>query len=58
MRVAKDEIRHWVEFDNVVINEDLGVATEAVRAILHGAGSGTKRLTGLPAFVAGLGDEV
>ena len=23
MRVARDEIRHWVEFDHVVVNEDL-----------------------------------
>jgi guanylate kinase len=55
MRVACDEIRHWVEFDHVVVNEDLSVATEAVRAVLHGARSATGRLTGLRGFVAGLG---
>ena len=32
MRVARDEICHWVEFDHVVVNEDLPTATEAVRA--------------------------
>lgn len=57
MRVAKDEIRHWVEFDHVVVNEDLAVATEQVRAVLHAARSGTRRMTGLPGFVAALGDE-
>jgi guanylate kinase len=55
MRVACDEIRHWVEFDHVVVNEDLSVATETVRAVLHGARSATGRLTGLRGFVAGLG---
>ena len=54
MRVATEEIRHWVEFDHVVINEDLSVATEAVRAVLHGARCATVRLTGLAGFVAGL----
>jgi guanylate kinase len=55
MRVAQDEICHWVEFDHVVVNEDLPTATEAVRAVLRGARSATPRLTGLPAFVAALG---
>jgi guanylate kinase len=54
MRVACDEICHWVEFDHVVVNEDLTVATETVRAALHAARSATARLTGLPGFVAGL----
>jgi guanylate kinase len=54
MRVATEEIRHWVEFDHVVVNEDLAVATEVVRSVLHGARSASRRLSGLPAFVAGL----
>jgi guanylate kinase len=54
MRVAQDEICHWVEFDHVVVNEDLAVATETVRAVLHAARARTARLTGLPGFVAGL----
>jgi guanylate kinase len=54
MRVATEEIRHWVEFDHVVVNEDLAVATEAVRAVLHGARSVTGRLAGLPGFVSSL----
>ena len=57
MRVARDEIRHWVEFDHVVVNEDLPTATAAVRAVLRGAGSATRRMSGLPAFVAGLRPE-
>jgi guanylate kinase len=54
MRVACDEIRHWVDFDHVVVNEDLAVATETVRAVLHGARSATSRLVGLGGFVGGL----
>jgi guanylate kinase len=54
MRVATEEIRHWVEFDHVVVNEDLAIATEAVRGVLHAARSATPRLTGLRTFVQGL----
>ena len=54
MRVARDEIRHWVEFDHVVVNEDLATATETVRAVLHAARSATSRLIGLGGFIAGL----
>lgn len=54
MRVARDEIRHWVDFDHVVVNEDLAAATETVRAVLHAARSATRRLTGLGGFIAGL----
>jgi guanylate kinase len=55
MHVAREEIRHWVEFDHVVLNEHLPTATEAVRAILHAARSATSRLLGLTGFVEGLG---
>jgi guanylate kinase len=54
MRVACDEIRHWVEFDHVVVNEDLSIATETVRSVLHAARSATSRLIGLNGFVVGL----
>jgi guanylate kinase len=55
MRVAREEIRHWVEFDHVVLNEHLPTATEAVRAVLHAARTATSRLVGLTGFVEGLG---
>jgi len=55
MRMARDEIRHWVEFDHVVVNEDLSAATETVRAVLHAARAATSRSTGLRGFVEGLG---
>jgi guanylate kinase len=55
MRVAQDEIRHWVDFDHVVVNENLATATETVRAVLHAARSVTRRMIGLEGFVAGMG---
>ena len=57
MKVACDEIRHWAEFDHVVINEDLARAAESVRTVLHAARSATQRLAGLRAFVGGLAEE-
>lgn len=54
MRVARDEIRHWTEFDHVVVNDELVSATEAVRAILHAARQSTRRQVGLEAFVSNL----
>ncbi|MEA2778437.1 MAG: guanylate kinase [Acetobacteraceae bacterium] len=51
MRVAREEIRHCVEFDHAVLNEHLPTATEAVRAVLHAARSATQRLVGLTGFV-------
>jgi guanylate kinase len=54
MRVAREEIRHWVEFDHVVVNEHLPTATEAVRAVLRAARSATSRAVGLTGFVEGL----
>lgn len=54
MRVARDEIRHWEAFDHVVINDNLLVATEAVRSVLHAARSARDRMTGLRDFVTEL----
>jgi guanylate kinase len=54
MRVARDEISHWMEFDHVVINDDLARAVEDVRAILHAARLTGERQVGLEAFVQAL----
>ena len=55
MRLARDEISHWAEFDHVVVNENLAAAVAAVQAILHAARLATSRQVGLSAFVQGLG---
>jgi guanylate kinase len=54
MRVARDEIGHWREFDHVVVNDDLATAVETARAILHAGRAATGRMPGLDAFVDGL----
>jgi guanylate kinase len=51
MRVARDEIGHWREFDHVVMNDSLPHAIAAVRAILHAARLATARQTGLESVV-------
>jgi len=55
MRLARDEISHWAEFDHVVINDDLLVATQAVRAVLHAGRLATTRQAGLSGFIEALG---
>jgi guanylate kinase len=57
MRVATEEIRHWVDFDHVVVNEVLTAATEQVRAVLHAARSATARQIGLSVFAEQLESE-
>ena len=54
MRAARDEISHWGEFDHVVVNRDLGVATATVRSVLHAARCTRARQPGLIEFVATL----
>ena len=54
MRLARDEIGHWAEFDHVLVNEDFDRAVAAVRAVLHAARLVTGRLTGLHDFVSRL----
>ena len=54
MRLARDEIAHWREFDHVLVNDDLDQAVAAVRSVLHAARIATVRQHGLPAFVANL----
>ena len=54
MRLARDEIGHWAEFDHVVVNDDLPTAIAAVRAVLAAARLATARQIGLAGFVGGL----
>ncbi len=55
MALAREEISHCGEFDHILVNDDLGRTVASVRAVLAAARCATPRLTGLPAFLAGLG---
>lgn len=54
MRGASNEIRHWIEYDYVVINHDVARSVEAVRAILVAERLRRSRLIGLRGFVHNL----
>jgi guanylate kinase len=54
MRGASDEIRHWIEYDYVVINHEVERSVQAVRAILTAERVRRSRLTGLKSFVYNL----
>jgi guanylate kinase len=54
MAASREEMRHWDEFDHVLVNDDFAATVAAARAILHAARTRRSRLPWLPAFVAGL----
>ncbi len=54
MAVAREEMRHWDEFDHVLVNDDFATTVAAVRAVLHAARTRRSRLPWLPGFVEGL----
>ncbi|MDG6094937.1 guanylate kinase [Acetobacter sp. AN02] len=55
MAAALDEISHWQEFDQVIVNVELDRAIAEARAVLTAARLRTSRQTGLSDFVAGFG---
>jgi guanylate kinase len=54
MRGASSEIRHWIEYDYVVINHDVARSVESVRAILVAERLRRSRLIGLKNFIHNL----
>ncbi len=56
MQAARTEIAHAAEFDHVLVNTEFNAALAGCRAVLHAARLATHRLSGLPGFIAGLGN--
>ena len=54
---AREEIRHWLDYDYVVVNDDLGRAYASVRAIVAAERLRRDRRPGLHQFVTGLLEE-
>jgi guanylate kinase len=51
---AATEIRHWDEYDYVIVNDDLTRSITTLKGILAAERVRRQRLLGMPAFVAGL----
>jgi len=54
MRRAADEISHWAEYEYVLINEDMDICLDRVRAIVSAERSKRSSQTGLNGFVRDL----
>lgn len=54
MKKSGDEMSHWDAYDYIVVNENIGIAFEAVKSILSAERLKRERQTGLPAFVSDL----
>lgn len=54
MAKAADEISHWAEYDYVIVNDNIELSLNKVRAILHAERLKRERQTGLVQFVRGL----
>ena len=58
LRNALDELRTAVEFDRVVVNDDLGAAVADVEAMLEGRGNAVRPHPPLDGLVAGIAAEI
>jgi guanylate kinase len=54
MAKASDEMSHWFEYDYIIVNEDLEISIQRVRAILLAERLKRHRQVGLAEFVKGL----
>jgi guanylate kinase len=54
MAASRDEISHYGDFDNVLVNHDFHRTVEEVRAILRAGRTARGRQPWLPGFVSGL----
>lgn len=58
MKKAGDEMSHFDAYDYIVVNDNIGLAFESVRAILRAEQLRRERQVGLSAFVEGLRREL
>jgi guanylate kinase len=58
LRAARLELAEAVEFDYVIVNDDLYSSVAAVESILDAESARTRRLQDLQGFIAGLREEV
>jgi guanylate kinase len=54
---ARVEMERWVEYDYVIVNEDLNRSFQSLKAIQAAERLKRERLVGLPEFVEGLLSE-
>ncbi|MGH6892542.1 MAG: guanylate kinase [Dongiaceae bacterium] len=54
MSKASDEMSHWAEYDYIIVNDDLDLSVQRVRAILAAERLKRRRQVGLTEFVKGL----
>ncbi len=57
MRRSRDEISHWAEYDYVLVNSDVDIAAEQIRAIVTAERLKRSRQPGLLARVRSLNEE-
>jgi len=58
LKNARVEMEHWLEYDHVIINEDLEQSVDKVRAILSAARTTGHRLTQIGSFVKDLQNQI
>ncbi len=54
MEASREEMRHWDEFDHVLVNNDFAACVAEARAVLHAARTHRTRQPGLGALVESL----
>jgi len=55
---ARKEMDHWLEYDYVIVNRDLGEAVDRVEAVLKAARNARRRQTDLESFVKDLQSQI
>jgi len=58
MKKAGDEMSHYDAYDYIVVNDNIGIAFEAVKAILRAEQLKRERQVGLGAFVQKLRQQL